>query len=68
MDVSTVTRCLIYGTAILWAVYDLAVLLAFGPRATISVALYEDSRRFPVIAIVIGLVVGHVFWPVWGDQ
>lgn len=42
-------------------VYDVAALLFHIP--TISFTLLEWSRQYPVIPLVIGIPLGHVFWP-----
>jgi hypothetical protein len=31
---------------------------------TISEFLYTSSREYPVVALVAGILVGHIFWPV----
>ncbi len=45
-------------------IFNLFMRLWFGPTATISVVLQDDASKFPVIAAAVGLLVGHVFWPV----
>lgn len=37
-----------------------------GNEATISACLWEWSKAWPVIPLVIGVLCGHIFFPVWG--
>lgn len=61
VDVPTV---LVSTTAILGLImYDVWTLLARGYDTTISANLFYLSQRYPVIALAIGVVLGHLFWP-----
>jgi len=31
---------------------------------TISEFLYTSSREYPAVALIAGILVGHIFWPV----
>lgn len=44
------------------AIADLA-LIGHG-KTSISEFLYTTSREYPVIALVAGILAGHIFWPV----
>lgn len=45
-------------------VWDVCVVLFSNtPGATVSYSVYYASRRSPVIALMIGIVIGHLFWP-----
>jgi hypothetical protein len=48
------------------AVVDL-VLIGNG-KESISSYLYTTSREYPVIALVAGILAGHIFWPVRSKQ
>jgi len=37
-----------------------------GNEATISACLWDWSKAWPVIPLVIGVLCGHIFFPVWG--
>lgn len=45
-------------------VYDFVAAM-YGPaNATVSSYVQSLSVRFPVVPLLVGLVIGHLFWPV----
>ncbi len=42
--------------------FDLWVWVRFGEMATISYQLKHLAMNWPIIAVAIGLLIGHVFW------
>lgn len=52
-------------TLILVGLVAIADLVLIGNGSmSISEFLYTTSREYPVIALVAGLLAGHIFWPV----
>lgn len=49
-------------TAALLIIYDIVIVLTLGGSATISWQLYTFSQKYPVLAVAIGIVIGHLFW------
>jgi len=43
--------------------WDAFVYHAAGPEATISVVTRDLFLEFPVAAVAVGLIVGHIAWP-----
>ena len=43
--------------------WDAWVYHASGPEATISVVTRDLFLEFPVAAVAVGLIVGHIAWP-----
>lgn len=62
-DARTVTLGFIVATTIVVILFDVFMKFYAGDHATISVVLYEEACRHPSIAVAIGIVVGHIFWP-----
>ena len=64
MDFLSVTKflvILVFCTIFIW---DVAVMFfAKDLSATISYAIYTISCEHPIIAFAIGVLCGHVFWP-----
>ena len=56
------TKKFVIGMAILIAAVD-AAFVATGTQ-TISEFLYVQSKAHPVIALIAGIIVGHIWWPV----
>ena len=56
------TKRVVIGLAALIAAIDVA-FVATGTQ-TISEFLYISSREYPVIALMAGILAGHIFWPV----
>ena len=44
-------------------VYDVYVTYLQGSDETVSTVLGRWGAQFPVLPLMIGLVLGHVFWP-----
>jgi hypothetical protein len=57
-----VTKRFTIGAALVIAVVD-AAFVATGTQ-TISEFLYLSAREYPIVSLVAGILVGHVFWPV----
>jgi hypothetical protein len=62
-----ITRMLVVFIVAVVAAWDVYVIYQGQQEATFSVVLYESSRRWPVIAFVLGFLCGHVFWQIYGD-
>lgn len=61
----TVTDRVIVAMVAVIALYDIAACLLGGGEATISARLQHHATRYPVIPLVAGMLVGHVFWNVF---
>lgn len=44
-----------------------AAFVATGTQ-TISEFLYLNSKQYPIIAVIAGILVGHIWWPVKPKQ
>jgi hypothetical protein len=56
------TKRFTIGAALIIAAVDAAFVVT--GTQTISEFLYTSSREYPVVALVAGILVGHIFWPV----
>ncbi len=64
MDFLNVTKFLIILVFIVIFVWDSVVMFfAKDLNATISFSIYTISTQHPIIPFTIGVLVGHVFWP-----
>lgn len=61
--VDSITMGLIIFVVALLVVYDVWTIIKRGSDTTISVQLFEYSKRYPIIAFLLGVVFGHIFWP-----
>lgn len=43
--------------------YDIWTYLKRGSDTTISVQMFELSKKYPIVAFLLGIVFGHIFWP-----
>jgi len=48
--------------------YDAIALLFWGHEYTVSYVLQSWSKHYPVLPLVIGILMGHLFWPVRPEQ
>lgn len=44
-----------------WDVYAYGYL---SPAATVSSVVHGWSREFPILSVAVGILIGHLFWPV----
>ena len=44
-------------------VLDAALYVRGGWEATISYLALSRSRRYPILAVMVGVLIGHLFWP-----
>jgi hypothetical protein len=45
------------------AVADACLYYVHGWTGTFSFLVLRQSRRYPIIALLIGVLIGHLFWP-----
>jgi hypothetical protein len=57
-----VTKRFTIGAALIIAAVDAAFVVT--GTQTISEFLYVSAREYPIVSLVAGILVGHVFWPV----
>jgi hypothetical protein len=56
------TKRFTIAAALIIAVVDAAFVVT--GTQTISEFLYLSAREYPIVSLVAGILVGHVFWPV----
>jgi hypothetical protein len=56
-------KLILLGLVIIVSVWDIAVLIMGRPEVTLSAVLLQLTKDNPIIAFVLGVVVGHLFWP-----
>jgi len=44
-------------------VWDLVLTAKDQPQNTVSATLLEWSVQFPMLPVVVGILIGHLFWP-----
>lgn len=49
-------------TAVVWIVWDVYAYSTGGNEATISRVITEASRDWPIIPLLVGIVLGHLFF------
>lgn len=50
--------------ALVIAVWDICVIAQGRPNDTISVLFNEWAHRHPILPLMLGILIGHVIWPV----
>jgi len=56
-------KLILLGMVIIIFFWDATVLLMGRPEATLSAVLLQVTKDNPIIAFILGVVVGHLFWP-----
>ena len=49
-------------TAVVWITWDVYAYATGGNEATISRVITEASRDWPIIPLIVGIVLGHLFF------
>ena len=55
------TRFLLVGVIVLLALWDLYVISMTGPEASISRVCLKWGEEFPLLLIILGVLIGHLF-------
>lgn len=45
-------------------IWDLIAILRWGPTATVSQFWWDLAKKYPVINVLIGIVIGHLTFPI----
>lgn len=65
MNWKKITQLVIVLSIGLLFLYDYLALSAEGFDATISNQLYTMSQKVPIVAFGLGILMGHLFWPIY---
>ena len=60
----TLTHRVMLCAIVLLVLYNVTARVCGGTEATISFQIYELSQKWPIIAALIGFLVGHWLWPI----
>ena len=60
---STVTAVVLVGLAIGIGVWDVYAGIRWGGDATVSAVIQSWAKSYPVLPLLVGIVMGHLFWP-----
>lgn len=47
---------------VVW-LFDWYAIVKDRPRETVSAMLLEWSQAWPILPLLVGIVIGHLFWP-----
>lgn len=62
--VPIIIACLILAALAAAGAWDVYVIFGQPEWVTVSALLSEWSHTFPVLPMLVGLLLGHLFWPV----
>jgi len=57
-----ITQVGVIATAVLWIGWDVVAYLWGGNESTISRVITDASRNWPIIPLLVGIVLGHLFF------
>jgi hypothetical protein len=60
-----IAKCIILGVVLIVVFWDITIVFIGRPESTISAVILQVSKENPIIAFVLGVIVGHLFWPNW---
>lgn len=66
------TVAFIWVTVAVIAVFDIWVIWKKGKRESISAWIIRESKNYPSLILLLGIVLGHLFWSMntfdWADK
>ena len=68
IDPGTKTKFVLLASLVSLLAYDLYAVYAHGFDATVSVVVFTLAKAAPIIPFLAGVVVGHLFWPIEGNN
>lgn len=63
-----ITIMVLLSTLVILLIYDFIMFTFIDDQASISQTTYKLVRKAPIIAFLIGLAAGHLFWPIHSLQ
>jgi hypothetical protein len=64
MHPGDVTKYVLLSTVIALTLFNVYMYLSYGVEATISVQVHAMCRSHPIIPFTMGVLLGHVLWPI----
>ena len=56
-------KSILLGLVVVVFFWDAAVILMGRQEATLSAVLLQLTKENPIVAFVMGVIIGHLFWP-----
>lgn len=63
MTLQTIMCWYLVFTLTLVGAYDIYAILFLGGNSTVSYEIYELGKRFPTLYLLIGILIGHIVFP-----
>jgi hypothetical protein len=57
------TQIILVSLVVLLGLWELMVLAAGESEALISPVAYDAARRWPILTLALGVILGHLLWP-----
>ena len=58
----SMTVIILIATAIFLALYDVYIIMKEGKKESISAYVIRGSKKYPLIVLLFGILLGHLFW------
>ena len=63
-----ITVILIIATCLVWAVYDVWIIIKRGKKTSISAYIIRGAYKYPLVVLLLGMLLGHLFWSMRTDD
>lgn len=50
------------------AIFDVWVIFAKSKQESISAYIIRGSKKYPLVTLIVGVVIGHLYWPMRTDD
>ena len=64
----TITVIFIFATLIAIAIFDIVIIAKKGKQESISAYIIRASHKYPLIVLLLGIILGHLFWSMRTDD
>lgn len=63
-----ITILFIICTALAIAIFDVWVIIKHGKQESVSAHIIRGSKKYPLLVLLFGIVLGHLFWSMRTDD
>lgn len=58
----SVTEAVMAALLIVAIIYDILAAILYGQSVTMSARTWALSKRYPILPLAVGILLGHLFW------
>lgn len=64
----SITTIFILITILAAILFDVYIIFKAGKKESISAYVIRSSKQYPLVTLLVGIVLGHLYWPMRTDD